>query len=197
MGANGMAATIIPSRNEQENNWDFVICSGGDDQSLALCSGKFIANNDKSNKYVSIDSVNLYRFDGSSGSAINCVELMINKKDNNNDIYITSVGYDRRLSLWKYDNSYSINSSNGCYNDLIKTESCLYPLVINASSKVSNRILKWLSGQMVSAGDVGSMDASFTYNSNRQKDSCSDSNSDIFADIVVAGEGMQMFQIKL
>lgn len=126
----------------------------------------------------------VYRINGASGSALKGIHFLsnnptTNNKNIHNNLYICSVGYDQRLSLWSFNPEQFNNNNDNTPN----TQQ------FQATDK--NCPLIWNEGSMVNIGDVNSLAVSNSKNNNSDD---SGKSSDSY--ISVIGEGFQIFRLS-
>ena len=91
MGANSISALI---RSEDENGIRVRICSGGDDQSIAICEVEMQLGSENQSSVADLVILSFVRIDGVSASGIKGVAWL----DAN---HVISVGYSQKLALWE------------------------------------------------------------------------------------------------
>ena len=91
IGTNSISALLV---DEIEDEVQIRICSGGDDQSLAVCTVNLLVHEEVQPSPRCLKIVSFVRLDVASASAIKGVKLV-------DADHILSVGYSQRLALWQ------------------------------------------------------------------------------------------------
>ena len=111
-GTNCISALLeigSPERADKScTNPTLVICSGGDDEAIALWSGELSSQGQDSSTPLAIDSSTFIRRDQASSSALKGIKL-VGSIASGYRIY--GAGYDQRLSLWSIE-GISTNNRN-------------------------------------------------------------------------------------
>jgi hypothetical protein len=113
MGTNSLSARLLTLPTQSASaidgcfRWDFIVCSGGDDQSLSVCRGCFRVRLGEADVVTELRFIE--RTDGAAGSAIKGVETINLSRDASRPRWCClSVGYDQRLSAWYIDTDASL-----------------------------------------------------------------------------------------
>lgn len=169
MGSNCIDAISISSTQDiySESSYIIYIVSGGDDQSICIAHIEISLLDDSYQTHVK----NLERLNDASGSAINGIRLVLTSQF----IFVISIGYDQRLTLWRLQQTVSMDS-------IVCSTSGEY--TCNLVTRLSSLLLKWVTAMITYISDVNAVDVQIQ----------SDNDGILF--ILIIGEGFEITKLK-
>jgi hypothetical protein len=157
----------------------FCIASGGDDQAVCWCLGQTSVRSEPASD--SVDDLRVERITSASGSAIKSIRILSLPSNNgvplNNppQLALVYVGYDQRVNMFEVSLQHDKGSSalsavagrteSNQAEETPSTEQSIYvtrlfPVMGRGFGDLpATKILRWVSGSVVTVGDVADLDA--------------------------------------